>query len=275
MKNISALLLLFILNTPNLAQIPNASFENWTGGNPDDWFTTNLLGTINITQVPDAHHGSSALHGLVIPVGNDVLPPYVWTISPVISRPPSMTGYYKFFPTLGDEFWVYVSLFRDTAVVGVGFYSTDDTRSSYLQFSADINYLSEEEPDMALIQFLITGSDESDPHVGSYFIIDHLEFSGITDVKDNFTLYSYNLAQNYPNPFNPSTVISFQLPQEVFVTLKIYDILGNEVTTLVNEVKPAGDHNMNFDASGLSNGVYIYSFSAGPYQQTRKMILLK
>ena len=85
----------------------------------------------------------------------------------------------------------------------------------------------------------------------------------------------FALAQNYPNPFNPSTKISFSIPEKTFTTLKIYDILGNEVATLLSEEKPAGSYEVQFDASKLSSGVYLYKLQSNSLVQTRKMILLK
>ncbi len=86
---------------------------------------------------------------------------------------------------------------------------------------------------------------------------------------------SYDLSQNYPNPFNPSTTIKFQLPTDGFVTLKVYDILGNEVTTLINEQKPKGRYELNFNASSLASGVYIYKIQTGSFISSKKMILIK
>jgi len=94
---------------------------------------------------------------------------------------------------------------------------------------------------------------------------------------------TFSLKQNYPNPFNPSTKIRFTIPsviasevkQSQFVSLKVYDVLGNEVTTLVNEDKPAGNYEVNFDARGLTSGIYFYKLSAGSFSQTKKMLLIK
>ena len=91
------------------------------------------------------------------------------------------------------------------------------------------------------------------------------------------------LYQNYPNPFNPSTTIKFEIPsviasgakQSQFVTLKVYDILGNEVVTLVNEEKQPGVYEVEFDASSLSSGMYLYKLQANTFVQTKKMILAK
>ena len=85
----------------------------------------------------------------------------------------------------------------------------------------------------------------------------------------------YYLSQNYPNPFNPSTVINHEIPKSSLVTLKVYDALGREVATLVNEEKPVGRYNVTFDASKYSSGIYFYRITAGNFIQTKKMILLK
>ena len=97
-----------------------------------------------------------------------------------------------------------------------------------------------------------------------------------TGVNDKTTVInSFDLKQNYPNPFNPSTIISYQIPQNSFVTLKIYNILGNEVATLVNEQQTAGNYNFNFKANNLASGVYIYKLTAGSFTAVRKLTLLK
>ena len=85
----------------------------------------------------------------------------------------------------------------------------------------------------------------------------------------------YKLYQNFPNPFNPATQISYSVPNSEFVTLKIYDVLGNEVQTLVNEMQIVGTYKVTFDAGKLSSGIYFYKLKAGNFTETKKMILLK
>jgi photosystem II stability/assembly factor-like uncharacterized protein len=85
----------------------------------------------------------------------------------------------------------------------------------------------------------------------------------------------FKLEQNYPNPFNPTTNIRFLIADRGFVTLKVYDVLGNEVATLVNEEKPAGEYKVEFDGNHLPSGIYFYQLKAGGFVETRKMILLK
>ena len=95
------------------------------------------------------------------------------------------------------------------------------------------------------------------------------------ELNETVVIKDYDLFQNYPNPFNPSTTISFQMPKDGFVTLKIYDILGKEVTTLVNEFKTTGKYNVQFNASNLASGMYIYQIKAGDYSNTKKLMLMK
>jgi subtilisin family serine protease len=85
----------------------------------------------------------------------------------------------------------------------------------------------------------------------------------------------FALEQNYPNPFNPTTTIKFRIPDPTLVTLKIFDMLGREVGVLVNERRVAGEYKVEFDASGLSSGVYFYRLQAGTFVETRKLLLLK
>lgn len=99
----------------------------------------------------------------------------------------------------------------------------------------------------------------------------------VTDVNEEITYIpsSIILEQNYPNPFNPSTTIQFQIPNSSFVNLNVYDILGREVATLVNEEKPVGSYEVEFNASQLSSGVYFYTLKAGIFIETKKLILMK
>jgi len=83
------------------------------------------------------------------------------------------------------------------------------------------------------------------------------------------------LFNNYPNPFNPVTTITYQLPKDGSVTLKIFDMLGNEVRTLVNEQKAMGRYTVQFDASSLASGMYVYQLRVNDYTSTKKMLLLK
>jgi len=85
----------------------------------------------------------------------------------------------------------------------------------------------------------------------------------------------FQLEQNYPNPFNPSTTIQFEIPQADFVTLEVYTLLGQEVATLVNEVRPAGRYTERFDAAGIASGVYLYRLTTPLHSATKKLVLVR
>jgi hypothetical protein len=89
------------------------------------------------------------------------------------------------------------------------------------------------------------------------------------------TVDNFRLDQNYPNPFNPVTTIRYQIPEQSFTTLKVFDLLGREISTLVREDKSPGNYEVRFDASGLPSGIYFYKLQVGKFNETKKMILLK
>ena len=107
--------------------------------------------------------------------------------------------------------------------------------------------------------------------------IDGVQYSSLTAIQNSKNSFpsQYSLEQNYPNPFNPVTTISFALPRESFVLLKVYDLLGREVATLTSEQISSGDHAVRWDASSFPSGVYLYRMQANNFTQTRKLILLK
>jgi hypothetical protein len=115
-----------------------------------------------------------------------------------------------------------------------------------------------------------------------YYRLKQIDFNGSFEyfptafgIEVEITPSVFSLSQNYPNPFNPTTTIEYQLPASSKVTLKVYDVLGNEVATLLNEEKQAGIYEVMFDASNYSSGVYIYRLQAGSFIEIKKMVLMK
>ena len=267
---------IFLLSTTVFCQIPNAGFENWTSGNPDNWSTTNNPQFTNILQSNDAHSGSYSAEGTVASFSGFSISPVISTTFLYTGRPSSLSGYYKLSSISSDTLVIAVALYKNDNGIGGGIFSTSTSANSFTQFNLPITYVSSETPDSAGIAIYIGPTVGA--HSGSTFYIDDLSFSGgATAVNENpaHVPDKFRLMQNYPNPFNPSTNISYQLPKSSFVTLKVYDILGNEITTLVNEEKSPGTYSISFNASNLPSGIYFYVMQAGNFYKVNKMTLLK
>lgn len=111
---------------------------------------------------------------------------------------------------------------------------------------------------------------------GTIFMADNMRVTPIiTGVSESGLAEMFTLKQNYPNPFNPSTTISYQIPKQSYVTLKVFDVLGSEIAVLVNENLKPGTYEIKFDASKFPSGVYYYKLTAGNFIETKKMILIK
>lgn len=125
---------------------------------------------------------------------------------------------------------------------------------------------------------VLGGLDADSKVVPQVEILDTAIVSSSSD--ENLIPPEIELAQNYPNPFNPSTLINFNIPKEMHVSLKVYDVLGREVVTLVNEIKSIGSYSVKFDASsiagaGITSGIYYYRLIAGDFSETKKMVLMR
>lgn len=110
-----------------------------------------------------------------------------------------------------------------------------------------------------------------------YFAIKAVLEGQTSGVDDNGTqkVSTYGLSQNYPNPFNPTTTISYSIPKSSFVELKVFDMLGHEIQTLVSKEQSAGEYRVQFDASKLPSGMYLYSIQAGEFRASKKLLLIK
>ena len=151
------------------------------------------------------------------------------------------------------------------------------TKDSFLvnrnstSFVADLNYVVNDD------KVFFTWSDVRTSGKGYDIYGSIFDLNSITSVKEIISEVptGFSLFQNYPNPFNPSTKIRFSLSEFSHVLIKVYDILGNEIMSLVDEDKPAGVYEVLFDGKGLASGTYFYRITAGEFSETHKMVLLK
>lgn len=135
-------------------------------------------------------------------------------------------------------------------------------------------------PDLRTFQFKVTavdlGSHESEPsNIVESRLVGSPPSKAGAENPGRETLFDYSLGQNYPNPFNPTTTINYSIKSAGLVTLKVYDMLGTEAVSLVNEVKEAGSYSVTFNASELPSGIYVYRITSGNFVDTKKLILLK
>ena len=292
MKNVlySLLLVFFGFLITLHSQVPNAGFENWTGGEADSWTSNNSPGVFTtITQSNSSHTGSSALKGEVVNVsGFGNLTPLVVSDDgsftsggfPVSQKFNSLKGFYKLNTSASDQVLIILAMYVGETGVGAGAIQLD-VAASYTQFDFPIIYDQgfSGTPDRCGIVIQITDANGSGTlvTVGSEMYIDDLELSMdvVSDVEDQTQPLTFKLEQNFPNPFNPSTQIRYKIAENDFVSLKVYDLLGNEVATLINEVQSAGSYQVNFDATRLSSGIYFYSIKTSRFNFTRKMQLIK
>jgi hypothetical protein len=274
-------IMLLVLAPGANAQIPNAGFESWSGGNPDGWFTNNVTGYTFVSQSSAPHSETSALQGTVLSIFGFGSSPIIISGAdgigfPETTRPAALHGFYTLTSSGGDYLNITVALQKNGAGIGAGTVELA-AKGTYTEFGANITYISADAPDTAIIEALVL-SQGGTAHVGTVFTLDDLAWGApVTDVPQHAATLptEFHLGQNYPNPFNPSTVISYELPSINDVRLTVYDLVGREVATLVNATQAPGSYKVTFEGANLPTGLYLYRLSAGNFVQTRKMMIVK
>ena len=279
---------LFQINTFS-QEIPNAGFENWTNGEPDNWFTDNYTGLTPVTQSSPGRTGTGSAAKLeVVSYLSYTYPPYIWSGSasyggfPVSQAYGSLTGYYQFNQVGTDEVYAIVFMQKSGQYIGGGSIEINSGTNGYSQFVVPIEYYISETPDTVSIEIGISDTSEAGVYAGSYVLIDDLAFGGVVGVNDRVpTAGTFQLKQNYPNPFNPSTTIEFSVPEESSVEMKVYNILGVEVASLVSGTYSPGNYKAIFNGDNLASGIYLAKIIATAksnnhtFSKTVKMTLLK
>lgn len=276
--------LMFMVQMAIAQSLPNGGFELWTNGNPDNWKTTNTPPLIvNVTQSTDAHGGSSSMACSTVDYLGTPFPPVVVAGSDgkgfaINFRPAALHGWYKFVSVGGDQASINIGLSMSAAhqAVGGGLNPViSATTNIYTEFVKDIFYFTADIPDTANIS--ITTTTAGTYHIGTILTIDDLSWGPTSDVKevtpDKPSIFV--LEQNYPNPFNPSTNIEFQVPDRSLVTIKVFDILGREMTTLVNEDLAPGRYRVTLDGSSMASGTYLYRLTAGGVTLSKRLMLVR
>jgi len=307
MKPFKIIFVIFMVVQAN-AQIPNSSFENWRiVGNfiePTSWYSFYSLLDSSGSYCPvtrSTDHYPFTVGSYSVRIANDTA---IWNsgvipdcylgwgvltstksndkpLFPVLGHPQSLCGYYKFLPENSDTMNINIYLYKNGMEIANGHLKSDVLTSEWKPFQiifSDTLYI-----DVDSARVLFSSSNEpkdgsKGPLGNSILYIDNLSFDNlitqvpITPIEIPNTFY---MTQNYPNPFNPITKIKYSVPQLSQVQIKVFDVLGNEITTLVNEEKASGSYEVKFNASELSSGIYFYELRAGSFFETKKMLLLK
>lgn len=268
--------------TPHIGEFPGANISTYSqseyGGYPAEvWSYMNLNG--NFTNLGQAIT-SDSLSGVLItqkynPASIEIQTPM--TFNSTWSQSYVSTQYYNGLPlnTSNISSTVIVDAYGTMTMPGGGSFQAlriRETTTVSGSTSVTYSFLAKNGANVT-----VSAYDPNPPNSGTIdadwydwntpFTTDVEQISGLPQ--------NFNLSQNYPNPFNPSTKIEYSIPQESFVQLKIYDILGNEIATVVNQEQNAGTYRADFNAQNLASGLYIAKLQAGNYSKTIKMSLLK
>ena len=305
---ISTIIFLILITLKANAQVPNNGFENWrTVGNclePTSWYSFYSLVDSSGSYCPvtkSTDHYPISVGNYSVRIANDTS---IWNsgifpdsflgwgrlsssklndkpLFPITGHPQSLCGYYKFFPENGDTMNINIHLYKNGLEITEGRFQSDVVTSDWVPFQiifTDTLYIS---VDSARISFS-AANEPKDGSLGplgnSVLFIDNLSFDNLITLVPTLTDEipdKFDLNQNFPNPFNPHTRIKYSISQLSDVVIKVFDVLGNEIETLVKEEKPAGSYEVTWYAEQLPSGVYFYQLKAGDFIDTKKMILLK
>lgn len=287
MKSLIKFICFLILPSAIFSQIPNAGFENWTNDAPDGWATTNIEGfDAGVTQSIDAHSGFNAVKLEVVSFFETPAAAAIFSESneqllfPIGQRYLSVRGFYKFHQENPmDVIFATATVYaQDTStVIGFGAAAISEPQTSYTEFEIPIQYILELNTGFMYLTF-ITSSNDTVLTIGSYFLLDDLSLSMVvTGLEKGLDLApdQFSLDQNYPNPFNPQTTIKYNLAENAYVNLVVYDNMGRQVQTLINQHQTAGSYSVKFDGSDLASGIYYYRIEVGNFSKTRHMLLIK
>ena len=274
-----AISFIICISLTNYAQIPNGGFENWSLGDPDLWYTNNVISLKPITQSTDAQVGNYSARLEILDNGGVPFGPLLSAGDngegfPVSQRYTALDGYFKYAPQPNTIFHFALVMYRADSLIGVLSSDITTSASNWMPFSIPIVYFMPGNPDSCFLQIGLTSTTDT----GAVAYLDELTLSGTNSI-DQLSIgqvpVAFELIQNYPNPFNPTTNIEFSIPRASDVKLVIYNQLGQTVATLANERLSAGSYSVDWNAEGLPSGVYFYKMIAGDFTQTRKLILMR
>jgi hypothetical protein len=268
----------FFSSMINAQVITNGSFENWTAGEPDGWYTSNGLYAGSVTEVSNAHAGYHAVSMNAVLSGGSYQVYTLTLASMDVSSPPTaLHGWYIFNSVNSEYLVVSVNILNgsNSSNYGIGQAVISASQSVYKEFVATINYVGGTNAQTAGVGFSMYALDNSADHSGTYAIIDDLSWDGTSGIDNIINGNSLNLEEASPNPAYDRTEIKYSVPSTAKVNLTIYDITGRIVKVLVNEIQTAGRYKAILNASDLQAGQYIYQLDISGQKLTKKLAVIK
>jgi hypothetical protein len=282
MKKIFTLTIVLLSCMMIHAQIPNPSFENWTSGDADGWYTTSGILTNTLSQSSNAHQGTKAIS---IDVANLLGTNVAGTLDTKGSggsigyyhettQPAALHGWYILNSSGGDYGFGLMTVYGGGTFTGAG--TGDSTNfvatAVYKEFIINMAYFSLNTSDSAEIEFSIGSHDSS--HVGTHFIIDDLSYgaaAGIDEIKNRGTV----LEEASPNPANNTTNLIYSISSNSNVKLSVFDLMGREVKVLVNEQQHPGRYKAILDVNEFPSGTYFYQLNVNGGLSSKKLVIVK
>ncbi len=272
----SLLAISLAVTTGLYAQIPNASFENWTtvGGvqKPDGWRTYDIPGeSPTITPSTPGYNSSTALE---MTIKNSL--GYNWCSDMVTGfqynkRSMSMVGYLKSNNPQHDTLDIGLFFFNNKQPIGGGYYQTDTNAAAFYKFTMPIQFIEDLDPDSALIY--ITYLSEA-PTLGDAFIIDELSFPSDVFVESKSNSSDFKVGNFYPIPANDYVIIPVKTSTQVDLKIQVYDLAGKEIKLIRKEHIGKGINNIEIPVSDLPGGLYIMSIeNNNGFKITKKLII--
>jgi len=263
------------------AQIPNASFENWTDGSPDGWTTNNNTDYQWITQDNSAHAGTSGAKSSVLNIGVPVISPLALGTNAEGAHtniaPEAIHGWYILNSVSGDYMNAVAGMLNSSGGTGVGDLNITEPSSVYKEFIINMQYLSGvPNGDSIELVFSIFGAGASyDVHDGSYFVVDDLSYGaqGTTGVNEVGTGYNDAIENIYPAPSNGLTNIIYSVSENQKVQVEILNELGQTVKEVLDTDQTPGRYKAQTNNSDLPAGVYFVQLTIGAKQSVTRMIV--
>lgn len=272
MKKITTIFL-SLMSTSLIAQIPNPSFENWSGGNPVGWTDGNSILPGTTTQSNTAHAGSSScsLNNVGGLGGFVVTGSYASTLYfPITGNPGAVNGWYQLTVVSGEGISVTVGTKSGSSTNGAGTYSGTTSTAVWKQFSACV-HISSGTADSCTINIQLTGSPT---HTGAFLLVDDLSIGSCIPSADGVDEIGHDvkLEPSYPNPASTICNVIFSLPNDGKVNVELYDISGRKVMDLLqNTEMTSGRYKIPVDVSNLASGMYIYRVTVDGQTYSQKL----